>query len=302
MRLITYIAGDQYRGAIEIDGWAFDLQTAAVGAELPGAAVLTSNLALLRAGSDAQARVLDWARAAAAGAPDAGLGRTDELTLGPPITDPDKIICLGANYLDHAREAQMDLPAVPMLFAKFRNALIGSGAPVVLPPSSSQVDYEAELAVVIGRRCKNVPAERAIDHVAGAMPLNDISARDLQKQTSQWLAGKAVDTFAPCGPALVTMADILDLQSLDISARVNGVELQRSNTSQMIFSVAETIAFISALITLEPGDIIATGTPAGVGITRNPPVLLAVGDVVDVTVEGLGTLSNPVAGRPAMRP
>jgi 2-keto-4-pentenoate hydratase/2-oxohepta-3-ene-1,7-dioic acid hydratase in catechol pathway len=220
----------------------------------------------------------------------------EDVRLEPPVPDPEKIICLGLNYREHAAEARLDAPEVPMLFGKFRNSLIGQGKPVVLPQGSQKVDYEGELAVVIGRRCKQVSAEEALDYVGGYMPLNDVSARDLQKQTSQWMAGKALDTFAPCGPELVLVDEVDDVQNLAIKTRVNGETVQDANTSMMIFPVRETIAFISTLMTLEPGDIIATGTPSGVGQSRVPPLFLKAGDVVEVEIEGLGLLRNPVVG------
>jgi 2-keto-4-pentenoate hydratase/2-oxohepta-3-ene-1,7-dioic acid hydratase in catechol pathway len=183
---------------------------------------------------------------------------------------------------------------VPIVFAKFRNSLAGPADPIVLPEVSEAVDYEAELAVVIGRHCRAVQADDALDYVAGAMAFNDVSARDLQMQTGQWTMGKAVDTFAPCGPALVLMDEIDDLQDLRVEARVNGKTVQSGSTASMIFSVAQIIEFISRVMTLEPGDIIATGTPAGVGISRTPPLLLSPEDVVEVEIEGLGLLANPV--------
>lgn len=225
-----------------------------------------------------------------------GVFAAEDAVLGPPVPDPEKIICLGLNYKEHAAEASLEAPPAPMLFAKFRNSLVGQGAPIVLPRASEKVDYEGELAVVIGRRCKEVAEDDALDYVAGYMAFNDVSARDLQLQTSQWMAGKAIDTFAPCGPALVTTDEIEDVQALELRTRVNGETVQRTNTSMMIFSVRETIAFISKLMTLEPGDIIATGTPSGVGFKRNPPLLLGEGDVVEVEIEGLGVLHNPVVG------
>jgi 2-keto-4-pentenoate hydratase/2-oxohepta-3-ene-1,7-dioic acid hydratase in catechol pathway len=217
-----------------------------------------------------------------------------ELALGPPVPDPEKILCLGLNYRDHAEEVGAKAPPAPIVFAKFANSLIGQGQPIVRPAISDEIDYEAELAVVIGRRCRSVSEAQALDYVAGGMPFNDVSARDLQMRTSQWTAGKAIDTFAPTGPALVLGTEIDDLQSLRIEARVNGDPLQSGTTADMIFSIAETIAFLSQFMTLEPGDIIATGTPAGVGFTREPPVRLRAGDRVEVEVEGLGVLSNPV--------
>jgi len=193
-----------------------------------------------------------------------------ELRLGPPIPDPDKILCMGLNYRDHAAESGLPPPTVPLFFAKFRNSLIGPHDSIVLPAPSDQVDYEAELAVVIRRRCWDVAVEQALSYVAGAMAFNDVSARELQFQASQWTMGKAIDTFAPCGPALVLLDELSDLQALGIRARVNGQTLQDANTSLMMFGVAEAVAFLSRVMTLEPGDIIATGTPAGVGMARGP--------------------------------
>jgi 2-keto-4-pentenoate hydratase/2-oxohepta-3-ene-1,7-dioic acid hydratase in catechol pathway len=217
--------------------------------------------------------------------------------LGPPIPDPEKIICLGLNYASHAAEAGFKPPAVPILFAKYRNSLTGPTGPIRLPGLSREIDYEGELAAVIGRRGRDIPAGRALEHVAGYMAFHDVSARDLQMQTGQWLAGKALDSFAPCGPALV-IGEIDDPQNLELSTRLNGERVQHSNTRHMIFSVADTVAFISRLMTLEPGDIIATGTPEGVGFKRNPPVFLKDGDVVEVEVERIGVLRNPVIRSP----
>jgi 2-keto-4-pentenoate hydratase/2-oxohepta-3-ene-1,7-dioic acid hydratase in catechol pathway len=163
---------------------------------------------------------------------------------------------------------------------------------VALPRVSEKIDYEAELAVVIGRRCKDVSAEHALDHVAGAMAFNDVTARDVQHATSQWTAGKALDTFAPCGPALVLRDELPDLQDLAIEARVNGRTVQSASTRLMIFPIAETLAFISSLMTLEPGDIIATGTPAGVGVSHDPQILLRDGDVVEIEIERIGRIVN----------
>jgi 2-keto-4-pentenoate hydratase/2-oxohepta-3-ene-1,7-dioic acid hydratase in catechol pathway len=217
----------------------------------------------------------------------------------PPVPDPDKILCVGLNYRDHAEETGMAEPPAPIVFAKFRNSLTGPADPIVLPGVSEAVDYEAELAVVIGRRCRNVTAEDALDFVAGVMAFNDVSARDLQMETSQWTIGKAIDTFAPCGPSLVFMDEIGDIQALKVGARVNDVTVQAGTTASMIFSAAEIIAYISRTMTLEPGDIIATGTPAGVGYTRTPPILLNRGDLVEVEIEDVGLLANRVVERAA---
>jgi acylpyruvate hydrolase len=216
-----------------------------------------------------------------------------EVTLVAPVPDPEKIICLGLNYRDHAEESGQEIPAAPMWFAKFANSLIGSGQEIMLPPAHPEyVDYEAELAVVIGAPASRVSVEEALSHVAGAMSFNDVTARDLQIQNPLWTSGKAVDTFAPCGPALVSLDEVGDLGSLGLRTRINGEVVQEGSTSNLIFGVAETVAWLSRTVTLLPGDIIATGTPAGVGAAQGR--FLRDGDVVSVEVDGLGALINPV--------
>jgi len=208
-----------------------------------------------------------------------------------PVPDPQKIVCLGLNYRDHAAEAQQEIPRAPMWFAKFANSLAGSGESISLPNAyPAHVDYEAELAVVIGRTAKHLDTADALAYVAGAMPFNDLSARDLQFENPLWTSGKAIDGFAPCGPALVTLDEAGDLQSLALSTRVNGEVSQQGNTAEQIFGVAEVIAWLSRTMTLLPGDIVATGTPAGVGASKGR--FLADGDTVEVEVERLGTLVN----------
>ena len=210
-----------------------------------------------------------------------------------PVPDPEKIICLGLNYRDHAAETGQEPPAAPLWFAKFANSLIGSGEQIVLPAAHTDyVDYEAELAVVIGRPTHRVAAEQALSHIAGAMPFNDVSARDLQLQNPLWTSGKAIDTFAPCGPALVTLEEAGDLGALGLRTRINGKLVQEGNTSNLIFSVAAAVAWLSRTMTLLPGDIIATGTPAGVGAAQG--IFLRAGDTVEVEVDGLGAVTNDV--------
>jgi 2,4-didehydro-3-deoxy-L-rhamnonate hydrolase len=211
-----------------------------------------------------------------------------------PIERPQKIVCVGLNYRDHAEEQGTELPAAPLLFAKWPNTLIGPDEPIVIPPVTKQVDYEAELGVVMGKRVRGVSAENALEAVAGYLCLNDVSARDLQFSDGQWVRGKSLDTFCPVGPELVSAADVPDPQALAIRALVNGEALQDSNTSNMIFSVAEIVAHVSQAITLEPGDLIATGTPAGVGAFREPKVWLQPGDEVTIEIGGVGALTNPV--------
>ena len=216
----------------------------------------------------------------------------DKVELGPPVPDPEKILCVGLNYPEHAAEAGADIPPVPTFFAKFRNSLVGPTSPVSLPAVSPFIDYEGELVVVIGKRCKHVVEQEALAYVAGYTICNDVSARDLQMQTSQWTAGKAIDTFAPMGPGIVLAADIPDPQALTLTTRVNGEIVQRESTSQMIFSVATTIAFLSSFMALEPGDLIATGTPSGIGARRQPPLFLRAGDIVEVEIEPIGMIRN----------
>jgi 2-keto-4-pentenoate hydratase/2-oxohepta-3-ene-1,7-dioic acid hydratase in catechol pathway len=217
------------------------------------------------------------------------------IELGPPIPDPDKIICIGLNYADHANEAGLAQTQVPLFFAKFRNSLIGPTGTILLPHASNQIDYEGELAVIIGTRCKEVSEQEALQYVAGYSIMNDVSARDLQMQTSQFIAGKALDTFAPMGPGMILASDIPDPQHLLLTTRVNGQVVQKASTAEMIFSVKRIVSFLSSLMTLEPGDVIATGTPSGVGFKRTPPLFLQDGDVVEVEIEGIGRIRNPVA-------
>jgi 2,4-diketo-3-deoxy-L-fuconate hydrolase len=213
---------------------------------------------------------------------------------GLPIDRPGKIVCVGLNYRDHAAEAGLDVPERPVLFAKWATALIGPDMPIVLPRISSQVDYEAELGIIIGRRVRALSPDDALDAVAGFICVNDVSARDLQFEDGQWTRAKSLDTFCPIGPALVPVDAIPDPQRLRIRCLLNGEVVQDSSTENMIFSCSELIAFISEAIELEPGDLIATGTPAGVGFTRRPPLYLSRGDEVTVDIEHVGTLTNPV--------
>ncbi len=213
-----------------------------------------------------------------------------------PIGDPNKVLCIGLNYRDHAAETGAAIPRDPVLFSKFTTALIGPDEPIVLPPVSQKVDYEAELVLVIGKKGRFIPREQARTYLAGYMVGHDVSARDwqIEKDGKQWLAGKTFDTFAPTGPYLVTADEVPDPHELGIRLRLNGQTMQDSNTRQMIFRAEDLVAYISQVVTLLPGDLIFTGTPPGVGIARKPPVWLKGGDVVEVEVEGLGVLRNPV--------
>jgi 5-carboxymethyl-2-hydroxymuconate isomerase len=215
------------------------------------------------------------------------------LELLAPLPRPGKIVAIGLNYFEHAAEQGKAPPSAPLIFAKFPTAVVGPGAEVRWDPAlSSQVDYEVELAVIIGRVARRVPRERALEHVLGYTVANDVTARDLQSADRQWVRGKSLDTFCPLGPLLVTADELPDPQRLRLTTRVNGELLQDGSTADMIFPVAELIEFASAAFTLEPGDVILTGTPPGVGVYRTPPRFLGEGDVMTVAVEGIGSLTN----------
>jgi len=220
-----------------------------------------------------------------------------EVALAAPVPRPGKIICIGLNYRNHAIESGMEIPKSPIIFSKFVTCVAAPGDPILLPEGSEQVDYEAELAVVIGRRAKNVKLEDAMNHVFGYTNFNDVSARDMQFADGQWQRGKSCDAFAPYGEYIVSKDELADPHNLRIQFRLNGETLQDSNTNELIFDTPAVIEFLSRSMTLEPGDIIATGTPPGVGFARKPPVFLKDGDVAEVEVEGLGVLSNPVKGQ-----
>lgn len=222
-------------------------------------------------------------------------GEEREVRLGPPIVRPSKIICLGKNYVEHAREGHFEPPEKPLLFAKAPSALNGPRDPIVLPQSCGQVDWEVELALVIGREGKRIKPAEAFDFIAGYTIMNDVSGREAQFGDGQWFRGKSFDTFAPLGPALVTPDEIADITALELTAAVDGEVMQTGHTGQLIFDIPYLLSYISADITLLPGDVISTGTPAGVGIFRDPPVTLAAGNVVTCRIATLGALVNPVA-------
>jgi 2-keto-4-pentenoate hydratase/2-oxohepta-3-ene-1,7-dioic acid hydratase in catechol pathway len=233
----------------------------------------------------------------AAGQPSSASGASHDLAdvqLLAPIPRPPKFICVGLNYRDHARETGMEIPTVPTIFNKFTNVVIGPGTPIVLPKVSTRPDYEAEFAFIMGTGGRNISASDALDHVFGYTIVNDVTARDYQMATSQWLMGKTFDTFAPMGPWIVTRDDIADPHALDISLEIGGEMLQISNTRELVFGVPALIEYISSVVTLEPGDIVATGTPAGVGFARKPPRYLRPGDEVVIRIQGIGELRNPV--------
>lgn len=250
---------------------------------------------VVRAGFDAHAAISSaWASAESSAFE--GVANVDPASwrLAPPVLAPRSIICIGRNYLDHIREGGSPVPPEPILFAKYANTLVGHEEPVICHRITSQLDYEGELAIVIGRRATRVSREEAMTYVAGYTVLNDISARDLQLGDVQWIRGKSLDTFAPLGPIVVSSDEIEDWRQLRITTTVNGEVRQDATCADMIFGIPELIEFITEGMTLEPGDIVATGTPAGTGIGFDPPKWLVPGDSVEVTIGGIGTLRSPV--------
>lgn len=285
MRLVSYDAGGTLKPGVALGGEVHD-----VGQILPDAPASTRGLLELH-GDDLPALAATLEAGAANGA---RVGDLADVRLGPPIPDPAKVLCVGINYSDHAAETGRALPQHPDIFCKFASSLVGPADDLDVSPVSAKLDYEGELAIVIGRPCRRVSADEAIDKVAGAMVLNDLTARDLQFNATQWLPGKAVDGSTPCGPALVTLDEVGDLQELELVTRVNGAERQRSNTSRMIFPVATIVSYVSQFLALAPGDVITTGTPDGVGSRMDPPSFLSTGDVVEVHIDGVGELRNTV--------
>jgi 2-keto-4-pentenoate hydratase/2-oxohepta-3-ene-1,7-dioic acid hydratase in catechol pathway len=254
------------------------------------AAGFSTMLQLIQGGSEAREHIKTWLE----NPPKDEVASLSEARLLAPLSNPPKIICVGLNYRDHALECKAEIPKVPTLFSKYTTSIIGPREAIVLPKNSKQPDYEAEFAVVIGKGGRYISKDRWRDHVFGYTNLNDVSARDYQEATSQWMVGKTFDTFAPMGPAIVTADEIADPQALDIQMIINGEVLQSSNTSQMVFGIPELIEYISSIFTLEPGDVISTGTPAGVGEAKTPPRWLRPGDDVVVRIAGIPELHNEV--------
>lgn len=307
MRLLTFVREGRSRLGLALDGRIVDLVAAydtLPARDKAGPAVLASDLlGLLQAGDlglSAARQVEGLARAAHAAGDllrDSSGQPIDysesRVKIAAPIARPGKIICLGRNYAEHAAEGGHQPTELPIFFAKFANSIVGPGDPVVLTEESRRIDYEAELAVVIGRAARRIPLEAALDYVAGYTMLHDVSARDLQFETSQWFRGKTPDTFAPTGPYLVTRDEVPDPGALDVRLWLNGELMQSSNTRNLIFGVPFLVHHLSKTITLEPGDIISTGTPSGVGDHRTPPLYLKSGDRVRLEIGSLGVLENP---------
>ncbi len=305
MKLVTYRTGSDFRLAAQVDNTIIDLQKAyeeklrSNGDEkaVEKAAIILPSESnnffkggehAMSAAKEAVAYALERQDTSAA------VVSKKDVIIGPPVTKPGKIICVGHNYREHILEMKREIPEYPVLFAKFSNAVSGPEDTIPFPLITEKLDYEAEFAVVIGKTAKDVPLDEAFDYVAGYTIVNDVTFRDLQKRTLQWLQGKSPDGSAPMGPWLVTKDELPDPTGLEISLTVNGDERQRSNTSNLVFTVPRLIEYISSIMTLEPGDVILTGTPGGVGVAMDPPTFLKDGDVVSITVDKIGTLENTV--------
>jgi 2-keto-4-pentenoate hydratase/2-oxohepta-3-ene-1,7-dioic acid hydratase in catechol pathway len=276
MRFVTFEQGGHRQVGVVIKDQIVSLE----GAGFPDL------LSVLQGGTEAFRRVEGFVAKAPATIPFASV------KLCAPIPRPPKILCMGLNYRDHAAEAKLEIPQCPVIFAKYTNTVIGSGDSIILPKNSRKPDYEAEFGFVMGKRARHVPAEDWRQFVFGFMNCNDVSARDVQTAVSQWTMGKNFDTFAPMGPYLVSADEIEDPHNLNITLTLNGETMQSSNTRELIFKIPETVAFLSSVMTLEPGDVVLTGTPAGFGFSHRPPRWLTPGDEVVVRVEGLGELRN----------
>lgn len=279
MRLVNFRREALVEFGVEQDGWFYPLGNAGFRGERE----------FLSAGPQALRQVRSYLAQ-----PGVERVSAQSVTLLSPVLQPGKILCVGLNYRDHAIESGMEIPAVPTIFIKLPNAITGPGGNIVLPRLSGQPDYEAELAAVIGVGGRNIAATDWEQHVLGYTILNDVSARDVQLATSQWVMGKSFDTFAPIGPAIVTRDEVADPHALDIELSIGGEVLQHSNTRELIFKLPDLISYISAIVPLEPGDIISTGTPAGVGLGRKPQRWLKPGEEVVIRISGIGELRNPV--------
>lgn len=294
MKLVSYKSQDGWRSGALVGSTVYDIDIVLIttGKKGLGEHPTTCEL-LIRYGSaleDVSAAVDEAVKTI----PASRVGEVPDVVLGPPITDPGKVLCIGLNYNDHVAETGRALPQHPDVFAKFASTLIGPYDEINCSKVTENLDFEGELAVVIGRRGRDLSPEAAMSIVAGVTVLNDITARDLQYRGTQWLAGKAVDASTPCGPALVTLDEVGDPQNLNIATVVNGEKVQSSNTKHMIFPIAQLISYVSQFLNLSPGDIISTGTPEGIGAKRTPPRWLRPGDIVEVELERVGSLRNVI--------
>ena len=281
MRILTYRKGGADRAGVQTDAGILDA-AGALGEEAISVRELLASGRLAELGAAAE-EGHDTLPA-------------EEAELRPPVPDPSKIVCIGLNYRSHAEEAGVEPPEVPTIFAKFPNALTASGTEVSLPASSDKVDYEAEVAFVVGRRCRDLTPDQAVDAIAGFMLLNDLSARDLQFATPQWMPGKVFDGSAPCGPALVTPDEAGGHDAISFQLELNGERMQDATTSDLIFTAPELLSHLSGWMTMEPGDIVSTGTPSGVGSVRDPRVWLKAGDEILISSPTLGELRTRLTG------
>ncbi|HEU0002203.1 MAG TPA: fumarylacetoacetate hydrolase family protein [Ktedonobacteraceae bacterium] len=312
MRLVTYSHEGQARTGAQIDGQIIDLNRAYAALlrhqgnddelAVASARVPTDMIALLQGGETslkAAQDALSYVRGKLAASDgqhtlDGIVYASEQIAFLAPVLRPGKVLCLGLNYRDHAAEAEMLVPDYPILFHKVAGSLTGHKQPIIIPRTSSRIDYEGELAVIVGRRGKYIAEQDALAYVVGYCAANDVSARDLQFRTSQWTTGKMLDTFGPLGPALVTKDEVPDPHALSIKTILNGQVMQNASTADMIFRVPFIISYISGIVTLEAGDVIMTGTPSGIGNTRKPQVFMKPGDTVTVEIERLGSLTNPL--------
>jgi len=293
MKLVSYETQGKLQPGVLINELVFDTRKLLEAAGEKSTADLT-NRTLLAIWQGNLAALEDKLVSAAKSTPDALAGNVNKLRLGPPVHDSAKVLCVGLNYRDHVAETGRKLPTAPDIFCKFNTSLIGHTDYIACSKLTPNLDFEGELAIVIGKACRNVSSENALEYVAGLTVFNDTSARDLQLRGTQWTPGKAIDGSTPCGPALVTLNEISNPQALDIQTRVNGNVMQSSNTSYQIFQLADVVSFISSFLELSPGDIIATGTPEGIGSKRTPPFWLKPGDVVEIEISEVGKLRNIV--------
>ncbi|MGK0741227.1 fumarylacetoacetate hydrolase family protein [Leucobacter sp. Z1108] len=295
MKLVSYNHPYGPRGGVLIGDEVYDLEQLLADTEVADRGAPPSVKEFLTLYGDCLPEIGKVFAGAGETAVGALVGTVAEAGLIGPVTDPAKVLCVGLNYKDHVAETGRALPDYPDVFTKFASTLIGPFDEIGGVDVSEKLDFEGEVAIVIGRRASRVSEAEALEYVAGLAPLNDVSARDLQFRGTQWTPGKAVDGSTPWGPALVTLDEIGDPQTLELVTRVNDIEMQRSNTRHQIFPIATIVSYISGFLTLEPGDVIATGTPQGIGAKRTPPVWIAPGDTVEIEVERVGTLRNRVA-------
>jgi 2-keto-4-pentenoate hydratase/2-oxohepta-3-ene-1,7-dioic acid hydratase in catechol pathway len=299
MKLVSYEHESGVRGGVLIEDTVYDLELLLQGSRKATHGATTSVREFLELYGDRLKNISSEINALAGQDPEAHVGARAGVRLTTPVPDPSKVLCIGLNYKDHVAETGRAFPEYPDVFAKFASTMVGPEDEIGGAKVSENLDFEGEVAVVIGRRATEVSEEEALDYVAALAPLNDVTARDLQYRGTQWLAGKAVDGTTPWGPALVTIDEVGDPQTLELATRVNGIEVQRSNTKYQIFPIAHIVSYLSSFLTLEPGDVIATGTPQGIGAKRNPPVWLEPGDTVEIEIEKVGLLRNTV-GQPQL--